>query len=278
MRRAAHIRLLVATLAAALGGCYKPDILDGGYLCAEAGQLCPDGFTCLADHRCHHAGAKIDASMCTVPAVTPLCQDAPQTGQACNPSCQLGCMCGRCNVNGSGASVCTTVGAKTLGQTCTIGNGDDCGAGLICLREVCGNLLGRCYQHCSRDEQCGGRICQITVQDSAGSPTSFKACDLAPQTCNPVDNTGCPNPALNCYVSSSNETLCDCPNDPGQQGHTGDTCMFYNDCAPGFLCISNVGGLAGPHCHPVCDLNAPVCPTLNHCVSTGSSNYGVCSL
>jgi hypothetical protein len=262
--------------AAAVAGCYKPDILDGGFKCATSGKACPEGFVCASDNLCRRPGSHPqDASMCSQPPVTPLCTNAALSG-ICDPTCQTGCECGRCNVSAAGAAVCGSYGAKTLGAVCIIGNGDDCAPGFICLQETCGNLLGRCYRHCTDDSVCSGRICQVVINDANDNPTSFRACDLAPQACDPVNNTGCPSPALNCYLTSANETLCDCPNDPAHQGVMGDACTFYNDCAPSFICISNVGGLPGPHCHPVCSLTSPSCPATRTCVATGSF-YGYCA-
>ena len=38
-----------------------------------------------------------------------------------------------------------------MGELCALG-ADDCAPGLACLREACGNDLGRCYRFC-RDAQ-----------------------------------------------------------------------------------------------------------------------------
>jgi hypothetical protein len=268
---------LLAGLAAA-AGCYNPSIKDGGFLCnsTPGKPACPDGFVCGTDHVCRtSATAQSDASVCTSPPVTPVCQDSPPAGHECNPACQTGCECGRCNLVGSVAR-CTAPGARTLGQVCTLSS-DNCAAGLVCLAEACGNVLGRCYQFCNGNAQCNGTICQIVVQDMSGADSSFRACDLAPQDCNPVSNTGCPDPALNCYVTSTSQTLCDCPNvTPPRM--SGDSCMLYNDCAAGYVCISGVGGLSGARCYAVCDVGNPACPLGRACIPTSAgSKYGYCA-
>src|SRR5215471_3281360 len=118
--------LLSGTLSLAGAGCYRPDILDGGFGCAEAGKLCPDGFVCNStDHLCHRVGAPLpDAAACMYPAVATLCGDPAPPGQNCNPTCQTGCSCGRCNVGLGGVAECTAVGTKKLGELCTLGMGD----------------------------------------------------------------------------------------------------------------------------------------------------------
>jgi hypothetical protein len=256
----------------AAAGCYKPNLRDPPFVCAEAGKRCPDGFTCdPTDNLCHRGASQSGdgSSMCTEPTVARLCDDQPASGQMCNPACQIGCDCGRrCNVGSNGQTFCTTVGTKTVGQLCAVAN-DDCAPGLICLQEACGNLLGRCYRHCDSDAQCGTQFCQFPIPGTS----VFRACDQPAQSCNPVENTGCPSPALNCYLTSANETRCDCPS--GLNHALGDTCQFYNDCMPGLICISNVGGLAGPHCHTACDTAAPVCPG-NTCIATMGSKYSYC--
>jgi hypothetical protein len=293
--------LTLACLAFGLAGgaCYNPRIDDGNLACA-AGQ-CPDGFACLADNRCHHVGVTVDVGvppsdagapgsdaadgptpdanppMCTTAVVTPVCQQAPAAGQACNPGCQKGCACGRCNIVDRSPQ-CVPVGSAKLGDTCKPGAQDNCGAGLICLSEGCGNGLGRCYRHCAGDEQCPGSICTIPILDQTGKDTGFRTCDVPAQSCDPVNNTGCPDPALACYLTSANQTLCDCANphpaDGGTSGGMNDApCNVYNDCAAGFFCVDS--GM-GPRCHFVCLVASPACPA-GRCIPSGTgSKYGYC--
>ena len=258
--------------------CYNPSIQDAGFLCAEAGKQCPDGFTCQTDGHCH---ASVGSSgTCPVPAITPICTDLPRTGAACNPTCQTGCTCGRCNVAGSAAACVTTVGTVKLGAICTP-NKDNCLPGLICLLEsdTCGANLGRCYQHCTTNTQCSapaGRTCEIPILDGSNKDTGYRACSLASQTCNPLVTTtnGCPSAALGCYVNSAGVTFCDCPNRTTPVA-LGGVCDAYNDCGPGLICTAQAG-LAGTHCRQACAASGTnTCPNGQHCVAVGAT-YGYC--
>jgi hypothetical protein len=296
----------MAVAAFALASCYKPNITEGGFICSARNE-CPDGFTCAADHHCwtvppvvmpmsdggmdkpmDMAPPKVDAQgtetgteggaevgMCMAPA--PLCSSGPDAGEACSPACQTGCACGRCNVV-NGTPTCVSAGTVKLGDVCNP-NADNCAPGLICLSETCGNGLARCYRHCTADEQCDGSRCTITIEDSKGNNTPYLTCDVPPRTCNPVDGSGCPSVSLNCYLTSANETLCDCPTNPAKQGGPNDPCTFYSDCGAGFICIAGVGGQTTPHCHFVCDVSAPSCPNSEpKCTPAGTgSKYGYCA-
>ncbi|HEX4404635.1 MAG TPA: hypothetical protein VH560_07395 [Polyangia bacterium] len=278
--------------------CYKPQIQDGGFLCATSGQRCPDGFSCYDNH-CSRSpatqpqkdasttGDAATESMCASPPVTALCATVPAASDACNPTCQTGCACGRCNVVGD-APACVPSGTVQLGGICRPGDADNCGPGLICLTEACGNGLARCYQHCTDDAQCKNTICTIPIEDAKGINTRFKTCDVPPSACNPVSNSGCPDPAFNCYITSTGTTLCDCPSspDPTKLGKNGATCDLYNDCAPEFVCINLDGN--GPRCHFACDVTMPSCPNMSvdggigspaQCVPSGAgSKYGYCNI
>jgi hypothetical protein len=292
---------ICALLCALALSCYKPQIQDGGFLCAAVGKRCPDGFSCYDNHCSRNpttppptdasqTGDGADGSMCTSPPVTALCAAPPAAGDACNPTCQTGCACGRCNVVGD-APACVPSGTVQLGQICRPGDADNCAPGLVCLPEVCGNGLARCYQYCTDDAQCKTTICTITIDDASNNPTRFKTCDVPPIACDPVNNAGCPDPAFNCYLTSNNTTLCDCPSnaDPTKLGKNGAACNIYNDCAPEFVCIGNVGGLVGNHCHFACNVANPSCPNTTGadggvgppaaCVPSGTgSKYGYCNI
>jgi hypothetical protein len=259
-------------------GCYNPSILDGGLICADAGKRCPDGFECGATDQHCHAVVK-----CSAPAA-PICQDAARSGAACNPACQSGCSCGRCNVAGSEAVCTPTVGTVALRQVCTPTK-DNCAAGLICLLEAdtCGAGLGRCYQHCttsgSAAAQCGTTgACEIPILDGAGKDTSYRACGLGTQLCNPVlaanTNNGCPSTALGCYVNPAGATYCDCPN-RATAVILGGVCEVYNDCAPGLICTDSSGS-AGRHCRQACTIVNPTCPNGQRCIGVGAI-YGYCA-
>jgi hypothetical protein len=280
LRRLGLVLAVVLLTSVGATACYDPNISSGGLLCATGGK-CPDGYKCnMADQKCYKTGASTDArpadtTMCTLPVVTPICADAPKAGQRCNPICQNGCACGRCNVIGKDPT-CTAAGAKIVGQVCNL-SADDCSAGLICLQEACGGgTLGRCYRYCSKADQCNGPSCQIPVLAPGNAETGFLVCDVAPQDCDPVAKTGCPSPSLNCYLTSANQTLCDCPNrTPG--GGLGEACTIYSDCATGFVCVSNLAGLPGSRCAQICSQMSPSCPAAMRCIPSGPK-YGYCGL
>lgn len=278
--------MCLAWLGAA--GCYKPVIDDGGLKCASAGKKCPDGLMCGSDNRCRQmplvvmndasdgkimsdAGDGPAESSCALPVVTPSCQDPPKAGQTCNPACQKGCACGRCNVVGKDTA-CVAVGAIKLGDLCKLGAGDDCAPGLICRKEACGNGLARCYQHCTKPEQCSSPFCQLSIDDDVGNATGFTVCDVALRACDPVTNSGCPAAALNCYLTGASDTLCDCPANPTKPAQIGEPCNFYNDCAGGLYCI---GAVVAARCHFVCDVMNPSCGNNGQCVPLGSK-FGYC--
>jgi hypothetical protein len=297
-----------ATLAAlSASRCYRPNIIDGSFACGP-GNACPDGFGCAADGRCYRdpsmvtvtpppqdAGleAKMDMKMSMVEAgggepicgapVMPLCQDEPAAGQACSPACQRGCDCGRCNVV-DGKPACVPAGTVKLGDVCTAGAADNCAPGLICLLEACGNGLARCYKHCTpTGNQCDGTACTIPIYDSQNKDTGFLTCDVPPRACDPVAGMGCPDPALNCYLTSENVTLCDCPRTSSPPGMNNAPCMFYSDCAEGFVCIKGIAGQPEAHCHFVCDVSKNGCPSngdggVQQCIPMGAGGkFGVCS-
>jgi hypothetical protein len=158
-----------------------------------------------------------------------------------------------------------------LGEVCKPGKDDNCAPGLFCLQEMCGNGLGRCYRHCSTAAQCPGSICQFQIPG-----TTFKVCDLPGQTCDPVADVGCPDPALHCYITSGDQTLCDCANNTPGKGMSGDACILYSDCAPGYVCAKDFGE-ASYTCHLACNKAAPSClPASATC--TGGTKYGHCGL
>jgi hypothetical protein len=271
--------LLAVGLAGGLGAsCYNPAILDEGFICAEAGKRCPDGFECNAANKCK-AVVK-----CPVPPQTPICTDPQKAGTDCNPACQFGCACGRCNVANASAKCTTVVGTAMLGQLCTPNN-DNCAAGLICLLEpdTCGSNVGRCYQHCtasgSAAAQCGtGRACEIPILDSLGKDTTYRTCGLAAQTCNPATNNGCPSAAFSCYLNTAGAaTLCDCPN-TATPVILGGVCAVYNDCAAGLVCTTSAGSV-GPHCRQICTQSSSGqgngCPSGQRCFAIGAT-YGYC--
>jgi hypothetical protein len=268
--------LSALVLGAAVLACYRPTIQDGGLLCdltvVDESFQCPEGFKCAADNHCWRDPTKVKGDggdgkpACQLPFVTPLCADPPAAGQACNPACQTGCECGRCNVVG-GVPTCVAPGGIKLGEVCKLGAEDNCAPGLYCQREGCGNELGRCYRHCTKNDQCTGSVCSFTID-----ATAFKLCEVAPQTCDPLNDTGCPSPALHCYITSGDQTLCDCARNATGKGLTGDPCVFYSDCAPGYVCFRSAG--EEPKCRAACLIATPACGAGEAC--TGGTKYGHC--
>jgi hypothetical protein len=269
--------ILVATLLA-LGswaiGCYDPKITPGGLRCASGTKACPDGFVCSgavcvtagpatatggagtggagrggAGAGGTGAGTGGAGGQCANP-IAPLCQTTVTgPGSGCDPVCQTGCGCGlRCNVTMTGVACAPPAGAKLVGAICQPG-ADDCAPGLACLEESCGTNLGRCYRYCRDSQQCGTNgVCAMPVLRPDGTESGQRACALGPTTCDAIARTGCPDPALNCYVTGPNQTICDCPG--GRNRAQGDTCDGYNDCAPGLWCLSVAG--APSRCYKLC--------------------------
>jgi len=260
----------MAAAATALAGCYDPKIESGNLHCAPPDNACPEGFLCSAGvclsrgdaSVADHPGADLlpaDGG-CATP-VTPLCTPAAGvvTG-ICDPVCQTGCPCGqRCSVAGTGAVCVAQGGSKGAGQVCSP-SADDCLAGYACLREGCGSNLGRCYRFCREATMCAaGVACSTTVNSSNDMALGQLACDLAEQTCDPLAGTGCPDPALSCFATSTGHTICDCP---GRNRHEGESCRGYDDCAAGLACLNGT-------CVKLCASTADCAG----CVALGNIHY-----
>jgi hypothetical protein len=156
-------------------------------------------------------------------------------------------------------------GDKILGQVCQPA-ADDCAPGLVCLPEVCGNNLGRCRRFCRDASVCapgGGCATQVPLPNL--TPSGQRACDLGDQDCDPYAPTGCPDPALHCYVTGPSRTTCDCPSSGGAK-QEGEVCSAYNDCAVGLACIQTGGS---SRCLRLCQSTAE-CPT---CSAFGAVKY-----
>ena len=246
-------------------GCYSPQISSTlGLQCAALpAKQCPDGFSC-AGTRCVRGDGTGGAGLsggtggtpgtggiggsCATP-IAPLCSGSTTTG--CDPVCQTGCACGlKCGVTPSGATCSAPLGTKGTGAICQLG-ADDCAPGDVCMRELCGTNLGRCYRYCRAGDLCAGFGCNTTVTLDTGATTQ-QACNLSDSTCNIYDGTGCPDLALKCYASGTH-SKCDCPSPSGPPLGVGDPCFNYNDCGTGLMCLT-VGG--STQCHQLCRTSA----------------------
>ncbi|MES1206439.1 MAG: hypothetical protein ABUS79_10920 [Pseudomonadota bacterium] len=260
-----------AVMVAAGLGCYSPKVTPGGLACARApAKQCPDDFGC-ENGVCvrfgggatggrggaggrgtgggvggRGAGGTGGGPTCANP-IAPLCAASGDAPAACDPVCQTGCPCGlRCSVPSAGVGCATALGSKAVGQICQPGT-DECAPGLICLQETCGTNLGRCYRFC-RDASCGVQgVCGTPVKLPTGGSTDQRACNLGEYACDAFARTGCPDPALNCYVTGPSHMTCDCPS--GRDRQQGESCIDYNDCAAGLVCLQMGATL---QCHKLC--------------------------
>jgi hypothetical protein len=266
-----HRRAILILTAALAAGCFRPNITDGGFFCTDA-QACPEDFRCnLIDRRCYRGNGGPEARVCgdAAPAVTPLCSDPPSGTQPCNAACQTGCGCGeRCAATGSPPGVaCRPIGPKMLGQACSLAM-DDCGAGLVCVNECgTGGTVGRCLQFCRKDNDSdcgGGRRCVIAV-DGTGT---LMACQAPAAKCDPVAGSGCPTPALACYLDEVPDTKCECQG--AKAG--GTTCALDTECVAGYQCVSFA---AQTLCRMICAM-ATDCTTGNCTRTVAGAPFGYC--
>lgn len=246
------------------GGCYDPKVTPGTLHCAAVPlKQCPDGFTCL-NGLCYSgeggkaggggAGGGGGTGGTCAGAIAPLCPVDTAAPAGCDPVCQRNCPCGqRCAFNGSSAACVAVPGTKKIGEVCHP-KADDCVAGAVCQPETCGTGLGRCLRFCreaTAPRDCGaGVVCGTPVRLADGTNSGLRACNLTEQTpaCDPIANTGCPDPSLACYATGPT-TICECPG----TANLGAKCTFNADCAAGFTCV-NAGGAST--CHKTCKVAA----------------------
>jgi|SRR5262245_28835737 len=267
---AAWIPFLASVAFAA--GCFKPNVQDNGFLCADAGT-CPEGFHCAPTGLCKEGPREV----CTQakPHIDPIQSCAPDDAHDCDPLCQSRCECGRCTLVGNQLD-CKPPGMRDRGQFCNFAN-DDCLPGNVCLQD-CGKRVARCFRFCgsnftTRDSICPGQ-CNFNIDDATG----FTACDPPAVQCNPVGDPGnnagdCGDVALACYVLSTGMTACDCRGTIGA-GNTG--CGVYNSCVPGYSCVSlNTPGGVTATCLKTCRMGGTDCAP-GTCMQAGPGNFGYC--
>ena len=280
-------KMLVAVavvVTAGAFGCYDPKVVPGGLRCAAApSKQCPDGFLCVGG-LCQNTpvggtggrggagggGGKGGAGgTCATPVVS-MCATPAGGPPGCDPVCQNGCGCGlRCNLTATGTVCIAVQGQKKVGDMCSPA-ADDCGPGLFCYSEACGTNLGRCARFCREHITCGpGGVCGTFSRFPGGGTSGQKVCNLGDQmpACDAYAQTGCPDPAFVCYVTTGQSTKCDCPS--GRNSLDGDNCSFYNDCAAGLTCL-NLGGVS--RCHKLCRTTAD-CVGGAACTFSGSSGF-----
>jgi hypothetical protein len=279
--------LLVMLLGAIALACYKPNILDGGLKCADAGaKACPEGFTCRSGlcYRPDGGGESRppDAPLDMVDArdasdaydgpcfeALPGCTPGPGM---CDPVCQSGCTGCRdkCSINTVGALTCNPptvlMYPRTLMQSCTPDSegmgrqSDNCEPGLVCIGEQ--SCFARCFKFCKNDGDCTNATCTREVVVGQGGQ---KVCDVPfVDTCVPLlgsANTGCGPGAMACWLSSASptHTLCDCPF--GATPSNGP-CTRTRDCVQGLTCVVPRAGEPSV-CLQVCRLGSTECPGNN---------------
>jgi hypothetical protein len=264
--------VLPLATASLIAGCFKPNVQDAGFICADGG-VCPEGLTCRADGLCHEGQPPV--CQATAPPIEPIC--TPDPGHDCDPVCQSRCDCGRCNLVGSKLD-CTPAGDKARGALCDISN-DDCAPGNICLKD-CMDKIARCFRICGNDpvgkrnDVCPGQ-CNIAVTDADKNPTPLTICEPPDVQCNPVVDSGdCGDPALGCYILNTGPTACDCKGvlAPGIE------CGPYNSCIPGYSCVALSGGSGKATCLKTCQLGGPATDCApGVCTRAQNSNFGYCA-
>jgi hypothetical protein len=295
-------------------GCFKPSVVDGGFLCNTSFLPdCPDGYKCDGTvNVCRRIGADaavdqaievkadgpaIEHAADTHDAVivadaacfAPVTNCAADTSKGCDPVCQKGCT--GCHQKCSVITTGTVPGTptcnepsptlpRTEGQSCSpVSEGesaqtDDCEPGLVCVEESCGTL---CVRFCRADKDCPNSTCTRML------PGGLMGCDVPPSACNPVTAldggaTNCAAAAQGCYLSptATDQTFCDCP---AHAQPPGTACTDSRDCVRGLTCVDATGG-NNFLCHITCTLVGPTsgCQGTETCHALGNNvKFGYCN-
>jgi len=189
---------------------------------------------------------------------------------------QCGCDEGlKCTVNSAEGRICTQDGAKNEGEQCS--DADPCRAGLLCVQtKTTVPTISTCMEFCDDDPQCegAGGICKITL--------GISGVILCSQSCDPVEDTGCPVNKTHCEVvqeaGGQMRTYTRCVGEGA--GVAGDVCASSQDCVAGHGCLNdpNQGGLV---CLEWCKVGgAPcaqgACTSVNPAYLVDVVEYGVC--
>jgi hypothetical protein len=231
----------------------------GGNADSACSNGCPGGNSCFAGQCC-----------------TP-----PLAGGVCSlPAC--GCSAGRvCHPDTMATGLqCFASGGLGEGQDCTAMPRGGCAAGLGCIGGVCG-------RYCSTDAECPlvdtARSCSQAFwsanQPVAGVFTCVRVCDpVRPQNPNsPL--LACPL-GFGCIPDVANPGPSDCIQQLGT-GVTGTPCTTYQDCAPGFICDSDLSLTCFKWCFTNLDCPTGTC-TLGSTVAAtpffaGAREVGLCT-
>lgn len=145
------------------------------------------------------------------------------------------CGCGeglKCSVNSTDGRICTQDGLKNEGEQCS--DMDPCKAGFLCVQtKTTVPQLSTCMEFCNDDTQCEGpgALCNVTIGGIDGAI-------LCSQSCDPVEDTGCP----------VNQTQCEVVQEAAGQQRTYTRCVGVGDGGPGDPCTTSQDCMVGHGC------------------------------